>query len=56
MIVMKRDEVLLKVSKVLVGSVVILHKLACISVSRDLLLCNLTSWSLLAAIKVVELC
>ena len=26
-------------------SVVILHKLACISVSRDLLLCNLTSWS-----------
>ena len=26
--------------------VVILHKLACISVSRDLLLCNLTSWSL----------
>ena len=28
-----------------VQCVVILHKLACISVSRDLLLCNLTSWS-----------
>ena len=36
--------------------VVILHKLACISVSHDVLFCNQTSWSLLAAIKVIELC